>query len=162
MKVIIILFSIFLTYGAIAQSGQGLNQNLPFAVTVQFHSLAVPFHNLKSNFKNIGIGIGTELDYGRKSDFHQRFSLIWYCNQAVGNGLLLQSQAIWRPSIGKNGYGELKAGGGYLLSKSKPTTKGILPLRPLTTNFAISVQPPPYSAAGFQFCGNNSCSLLTL
>ncbi len=44
----------------------------------------------------------------------------------------------------------------------KPTTKGILPLRSLAAIFASQDQPPFYSAAGFQFWGKSSCSLLTL
>ena len=47
----------------------------------------------------------------------QRFSLVWYRNKAVGNGLLLYSQFIWRPDLVNDSFGELKAGLGYLISQ---------------------------------------------
>lgn len=98
------------------QEASKLNQHLPILISIQFHSLAVPFHHLKSNFRNVGVSIGTEVDYGKSSDMHQQISLVWYHNKAVGNGLMLHSQAVWRPYI-EDAFGELKAGIGYNLSR---------------------------------------------
>ncbi len=92
-------------------------RNFPLIITLQFHSFSMPFKNIKSNFSNIGIGIGTEVSYNKKSNGVQQFHLIWYRNKNMGNGLLAYSQAVWRPSIGSNLYTELKLGVGYLLSK---------------------------------------------
>ncbi|MBQ4819876.1 hypothetical protein [Aquimarina sp. MMG016] len=103
------------------QGDSGVNyRDFPLIITLQFHSFSMPFKNIKSNFSNIGIGIGTEVSYNRKSRGVQQFHLIWYRNATMGNGLLAYSQATWRPSLGSNVYTELKLGAGYLLSK-RPT-----------------------------------------
>ncbi|MEL7425507.1 MAG: hypothetical protein AAFN81_21130 [Bacteroidota bacterium] len=117
MRVLLLLILISLSYTTKAQIETAPRQSWPIVVTVQFHAFSVPFRHFKSNFKNIGLGIGTELNYGSNSNFHQRFELIWYRNQAIGNGLLFQSQAIWRPTIGNDAFTEVKLGAGYLLSK---------------------------------------------
>jgi hypothetical protein len=117
MKTVFAIWLSLLTIGVSAQADQRSNMNLPIIISVQFHSISVPFHHMKSNFRNIGIGIGTELDYSNESKFHQRFSLVYYHNKAAGNGWLLQSQALWRPSIGSEGFGELNAGLGYMITK---------------------------------------------
>jgi transposase len=44
----------------------------------------------------------------------------------------------------------------------KPTTKGILRRAPRALTFACRSRQHAYSDAGLQFCGNSSCSLLTL
>ncbi|GAA4273360.1 hypothetical protein U6A24_20610 [Aquimarina gracilis] len=92
-------------------------RNFPLIITLQFHSFSMPFKNIKSNFSNIGIGIGTEVSYNKKSSGVQQLHLLWYRNKNMGNGLMVYSQAVWRPAIGSNGYTELKLGAGYLLSK---------------------------------------------
>ena len=117
MRRILLLVLLFSTLNSKAQSEFGLNERLPIVLTIQFHAMTVPFHNFKANFKNIGIGIGTELNFSKASKFHQSFSVLWYRNQALGNGLLVNTQIVWRPSIGNTGYGELRLGPGYLFSK---------------------------------------------
>lgn len=89
-------------------------RNFPIIVTVQFHNLSLPFQDLGSNFSNVGIGLGTEVSLNGKHNWAQQFSIIWYRNKFVGNGLLLYSQSVWRPTLVGNAYGELKAGAGYL------------------------------------------------
>ena len=91
-------------------------QNFPIIITLQFHSLSIPFKNMKSNFKNFGIGIGTEVSYGNSPRGVQQFNLLWYRNKAVGNGILLSTQAVWRPDFDTQVFGELKTGIGYLMS----------------------------------------------
>lgn len=99
------------------QSERPGTQNFPLVITLEFHSLALPFKDIGSNFSNVGIGIGTELYYGNSPEWAQRFSMVWYRNKHVGNGLLFYSQAIWRPGLHQDSFGELKAGIGYLLAK---------------------------------------------
>ncbi len=89
-------------------------RNFPIVLTVQFHSLSLPFKDLKSNFSNIGIGIGTEVNLNKKDTWVQQVSAVWYRNKAVGNGLLLYTQTSWRPTLFSNAFAEVKAGVGYL------------------------------------------------
>lgn len=101
----------------LAQAGSGKDyRNFPIIVTVQFHGLALPFHDMKSNFSNIGLGLGTEVSLNGNHDWAQQFSVVWYRNKAIGNGLFLYTQSTWRPTIVSNSYTELKAGAGYLIS----------------------------------------------
>lgn len=117
-KHIIIGLLCCILYAGYSQEGSTQNyRDFPLMITLQFHSFSMPFKNFKSNFSNIGIGIGTEVSYNKRSSGVQQFQLIWYRNKNMGNGLLLFSQAVWRPSIGSNSYTELKLGAGYLLSK---------------------------------------------
>jgi hypothetical protein len=69
---------------------------------------------MRSNFSNIGFGLGTELSYNGKSNLVQQVSATWHHNKTVGNGILLYSQAAWRPNIGSGVYTEFKAGAGYM------------------------------------------------
>lgn len=93
--------------------------NFPLIVTVQFHALSLPFKNLKSNFRNVGIGLGTEVSHNGKQNWVTQFGVLWYHNKAVGNGWLLHTQTGWRPTLAGDVYTELKAGVGYLIS-SRP------------------------------------------
>lgn len=88
-------------------------RNFPIVLSVQFHSLSFPFKDLKTNFKNVGLGIGTEIALGSKHNWAQQFQLSWYRNKQAGNGLLIYTQSSWRPTIVSNFYTELKAGFGY-------------------------------------------------
>jgi hypothetical protein len=93
--------------------------NFPVIVTVQFHALSLPFKNLKSNFRNVGIGLGTEVSHNGKQNWVTQLGVLWYHNKAVGNGWLLHTQTAWRPTIAGDAWTELKAGVGYLIS-SRP------------------------------------------
>ena len=117
MKTVFIICLALCTCSVSAQMEQRSNMHLPIIISVQFHSISVPFRHMKSNFRNIGIGIGTEVDYSDVSKFHQRFSVVYCHNKAAGNRWLLQSQAIWRPHFGGEGFGELNAGIGYMITK---------------------------------------------
>lgn len=105
-----------LTFPVLAQSDAHDYTNFPLVVSIQFHCLSLPFRDLKSNFSNIGIGLGTEVSYNGKQNFVQQLSMVWYHNKAVGNGLFFYSQAAWRPTIASDFYSEVKAGAGYLIS----------------------------------------------
>jgi hypothetical protein len=88
-------------------------RNFPVIVTIQFHSLALPFKDLKSNFSNVGLGLGIEVSFNGKQDWVQQFSIALNRNQNIGNGLLFSTQTVWRPTIADHFYGEIKAGAGY-------------------------------------------------
>ncbi len=114
-KLTILLLGVCLAVSVHAQSDtQNGYRNFPIIVMVQFHNLSMPFKDMKSNFSNIGFGLGTELSYNGKSNLVQQFSATWHCNKTVGNGIFFYSQAAWRPTIGSGVYSELKAGAGYM------------------------------------------------
>ena len=96
-------------------------RDFPVVITLQFHSLSMPFKNLGSNFSNIGIGIGTEVSLNGKHNWVQQMTILWYTNKAVGNGIFMYTQNAWRPTIESNGFAEVKAGVGYLFS-FRPST----------------------------------------
>jgi len=109
-----LLFASILSRG---QSPEPKNySDFPLIITIQFHAFALPFRDLKSNFSNVGIGIGTELSFNGKASGAQQIQALWYHNKAMGNGLLLYTQSVWRPYFSSDGYGELKGGVGYLYS----------------------------------------------
>jgi hypothetical protein len=122
MKKLISLAGIF---GMLSLNADGQDKidksyrNFPVIVSVQFHSLTLPFKNLGSNFSNVGIGVGTEISYNGKQNWAQQFSVLWYRNKNLGNGVLLNTQTVWRPTIADNFYAEVKAGLGYNYS-SRP------------------------------------------
>lgn len=113
------MVSCFIAFSVEAQTETARGKtyrNYPIVITIQFHSLALPFRDLKTNFSNIGFGLGTEVSHNGRHNWAQQFSLVWYRNKAVGNGLLLYTQAAWRPTIVSDIYSEVKAGIGYLVS----------------------------------------------
>jgi hypothetical protein len=96
--------------------GEKTYTQFPLILTIQFHSLALPFQQMKSNFSNAGIGVGTELSYNGKQSFVQQVSALWYRNRTVGNGLFFYTQPVWRPTLHSNLYTEIKGGIGYLIA----------------------------------------------
>lgn len=94
-------------------------RNFPLVISLHFHSLSLPFRDLKANFANVGIGLGTEVSLNGDHNWVQQFNLIWYRNQAVGNGLMTYTQTAWRPTITGDVFTELKLGVGYNFS-SRP------------------------------------------
>jgi hypothetical protein len=114
-KITFVFFGLCLAITGLAQSDtQNRYRNFPIMVMVQFHNLSMPFKDMKSNFSNIGFGLGTELSYNGKSNWVQQISATWHRNKTVGNGILFYTQAAWRPTIGSGVYSELKAGAGYM------------------------------------------------
>ena len=97
-----------------AQVDPAGHRDFPLVLSVQFHSLSLPFRHIGSNFKNIGIGVGTEVSLNGKDNWVQQFQLVWFHNKTVGNGILMYTQTAWRPGIGSNGFTEIKAGLGYM------------------------------------------------
>ncbi|TAH20086.1 MAG: hypothetical protein EAZ08_06755 [Cytophagales bacterium] len=104
-----------------AQTDPSDFRNFPLVISLHFHSLSLPFKNLKSNFKNVGIGIGTEITHNGSNNWVQQFNVVWYRNKGIGNGIFFSSQVAWRPHLVGSGNGEIKAGLGYLLA-FHPTT----------------------------------------
>ncbi len=123
MKLKLLLFLIVSCLTQLVNSQNNFSKghrNFPLIVSLQFNSLSMPFKNMKANFSNIGIGIGTEVSHNGNNNWVQQFNVVWYRNKNIGNGLFLYSQAVWRPHITNNFYTELKLGAGYML-KSRPT-----------------------------------------
>ena len=81
-------------------------------VSVQFHSLALPFQDVKSVFSNVGIALGTEYMYNRRGNLIQSFQAGYYRNRYAGDGLFVFTQAGYRPHFGPV-YAEMKAGVGW-------------------------------------------------
>lgn len=115
--VIFIAFSLLLIWvQGFAQSESQKNyRNFPIVLTLQFHTLSMPFKDLKSNFKNIGFGIGTEVSHNGFHNWSQQFDIIWIRNRSMGNGVLFSTQTAWRPMMAGNVYSEIKAGIGYMI-----------------------------------------------
>ncbi|MEJ1240636.1 hypothetical protein WBG78_21005 [Chryseolinea sp. T2] len=88
--------------------------DFPIVVTVSFPALALPFRNLDLNFRNIGIGLGTEISLNSQGTWIQQLQLAWMRNRQVGNQLMAYTQLAWRPDIGENGFGEAKLGAAYV------------------------------------------------
>ncbi len=91
-------------------------RNFPLTITIQFQSFSLPFKNLGSNFKNMGIGIGTEVSHNGDHNWIQELSLFWIRNKSMGNGIYFMTQTAWRPYLGNPFFGELKAGIGFKLA----------------------------------------------
>jgi hypothetical protein len=94
----------------------GNYRNFPVIISIQFHSIAMPFRDLKSNFRNIGVGLGTEVSLNGSHHWVQQLNVIWFRNRNTGNGLLFNTQVSWRPYLISYSYGELKAGFGYQIA----------------------------------------------
>jgi hypothetical protein len=91
-------------------------RNFPLVVSLQFHALSMPFKDLKTNFSNVGIGLGTEIALGSTHDWSQQFNLIYYRNKNAGNGIGFYTQSSWRPTIAWHIYTEAKIGFGAMYS----------------------------------------------
>lgn len=116
--ILYMLISSFLLHGVSAQADfQKDWRNFPIVLSLQFHAISMPFRNLGSNFKNFGLGIGTEVSHNGSQNWVQQFEVVWFKNKASGNGIHLSTQAAWRPGFGSGVYGEVKAGIGYLIAK---------------------------------------------
>lgn len=119
MKKTIIVLTFFVVAAATkAQDSQENGyRNFPILITVQFHALTLPFHDLKTNFSNIGIGIGTEVSLNGADNWAQQFSIGWVRNRQVGNRVMFYTQPLWRPTLASNMYTEIKLGIGYTIAK---------------------------------------------
>ena len=121
--VIITIFLCFLVIlGLRAQgSDQGNHRNFPLIISIEFHSLSLPFKNKKPLFANMGIGLGTEVSHNGNRNWVQQFKVTWYGNKTVGGGILFHTQAVWRPTLFSSAFSEIKLGAGYLYAK-RPST----------------------------------------
>jgi hypothetical protein len=98
---------------ATAQTNSGKTyRNFPIVLSMQFHSLSFPLKDIKTNFKNAGFGIGSEIALGSKHNWAQQFQLSWYRNKQAGDGILIYTQSAWRPTVVSHIYTEVKAGFG--------------------------------------------------
>ena len=112
-KLLIVLF--FISFKAFSQKSEATDRflmNLPFIASVNFQTIATPFHNIKNNSRNLGIKIGTEMTYNKKRDILQSFNIGYYRNRLNGDGLYINSEFIYRPKIVKPVHMEIKLGPG--------------------------------------------------
>ncbi len=132
MRTVIITITLFLlSISGIGAQGldQGNHRNFPLIISIEFHSLSLPFKNKKPLFANVGIGIGTEVSHNGNRNWVQQFKMTWYGNKNVGGGILFHTQAVWRPTLVSGAFSEVKLGAGYLYAKRpkiahRPTQKG--------------------------------------
>jgi hypothetical protein len=116
-RIFLLVTCFFLTASAQSQTEPVKSySNFPLIVTLQFHNFSLPFRDMKTNFSNIGIGVGTEISYNGKQNGVQQLNAVWYRNKAMGNGLLFYTQAVWRPIISTDVYAETRGGVGYMFS----------------------------------------------
>lgn len=88
-------------------------RNFPLIVSLQFQNFALPFHDLSSNFSHVGISVGTELSFNGKQKWAQQIQAGFYLNKEAGNGFFTYTQTVYRPTIFKHFYSEVKAGIGW-------------------------------------------------
>ncbi|MCK6616477.1 MAG: hypothetical protein L6Q51_02420 [Cyclobacteriaceae bacterium] len=113
-QIALFFLGVTLAHQVRSQSEGSHYRSFPIIVSLQFHNLAMPFKDVKSNFTNVGFGLGTELSYNKKGTVVQQFMVSWHHNRTVGNGIMLFSQGVWRPNITFGIFGEVKAGAGYM------------------------------------------------
>jgi hypothetical protein len=102
-------------------SSEQTKRDWPLIVSLQFHSVSMPFKDLKSTFSNVGISLGTEVAFNRRANLLQQVQVGFYRNQNAGNGLAVFTQTAYRPHFGPV-YAEVKAGLGYNFAFHPNTT----------------------------------------
>ena len=112
LKLFVLLVFLWVPLSAVAQDTQDF-RNFPIVVSIQFQSFSMPFQNLKGHFRNLGIGIGTEVSYGGDPNWIQHFDLMWFRNKTMGNGIVISTQSGWRPYLVDPLYSEIKLGAAY-------------------------------------------------
>lgn len=113
-KLIISLLILRCLSDCYAQETHDGYQNFPVVVSLQFHSFSMPFKRIGDHFKNVGIGLGTEISHsGGSQQWAQSIQVVWHRNKTMGNGIQLYTQAIYRPEITNDLFGEIKLGVGY-------------------------------------------------
>ena len=96
-----------------AQDGPQKSLNkLPLIVSISFHAVSTPFKKIQNNFKNVGIRVGTEFQLNGKGNLLQSLQLGYYRNRFTGNGLYLNSEFIYRPSISGDAQLDFRVGPG--------------------------------------------------
>jgi hypothetical protein len=108
---LLILIS-FKAFGLQSGATDSALMKLPIIVSVNFQTIATPFHNLNNNFRNCGIKIGTEIAYNKNGNLLQSFNIGYYRNRLNGDGLYVNSEFIYRPKIYKPIHIEIKLGPG--------------------------------------------------
>ena len=114
--ILVILPVIICKIDGLAQPGNSLSpyRKFPIVTGVQFQNFAMPFRDMGSNFTHPGIYLGSEVYYNQKESLFQQAVLGGYLNREIGNGIFLNTQIGYRPTILQNLYGEVKAGIGVL------------------------------------------------
>ncbi len=74
-------------------------QRLVLTAGFQFHSLGLPFKQVRENFKNLGLSIGTRYQWSKNGALVQDLQLSWLVNRKVGNSWNLYTQLGWQPRL---------------------------------------------------------------
>lgn len=111
--IIAVLFSTRIANAQDNSNSPGDYRNFPILISLQFQNLASPFHDLKGNFSNIGLLVGTEVSFNGKQNWVQQFQTGFFFNKNAGNGLMLLTQTVYRPTVFQHFYPEIKAGIGW-------------------------------------------------
>jgi hypothetical protein len=102
-----------LSTGALAQEIKETRQ-YPIIIGILFQNFAMPLRDLESNFSHTGLSVGSEVRLNRRGTLIQNLQVGAYRNREMGNGLFAISQFVFRPTLTKRVFGELKAGLGGL------------------------------------------------
>ncbi|MBC7889076.1 MAG: hypothetical protein H7Z13_14465 [Ferruginibacter sp.] len=89
-------------------------RNFPIVAGIQFHSFSVPFKDMGAGFSNVGLMLGTEFSFNGRQNWVQGFTIGGYRNKHAGDGAFAFTQTIYRPTIYRNFFAEIKAGVGVL------------------------------------------------
>jgi hypothetical protein len=116
MRFLLFICPSFLFFSPLcAQDGpKKSSNNLPLIVSISFHAVSTPFKKIQNNFKNVGIRIGTEFQLNGKGNLLQSLQLGYYRNRFTGNGLYVNSEFIYRPSITGNTQLDFRVGPGIM------------------------------------------------
>jgi hypothetical protein len=111
-----------LLFGLLLLAKAGLPQNvpdsakrkLPLVLGIQFHTLALPFSDLRSLPDDAGVRAGTEVSLNKRGTLLHAASLSWYHSANTGDALAVLAQAVYRPQIYRKLYAEIRAGAGLM------------------------------------------------
>ncbi|WP_138993412.1 hypothetical protein [Larkinella sp. C7] len=117
----LVLTGLLPVYAQQIPAPESVKRDWPLMVSLQFHSISMPFKDLKSTFSNVGFSLGTEVAYNRRGSLLQQVQLGFYRNRNAGNGLSVFTQTAYRPHFGPV-YAEVKAGLGYHFAFHPNTT----------------------------------------
>jgi hypothetical protein len=93
-----------------------------FEIGAQFHSIALPFSDLKSNFSNPGISAAYEIALNKNKNLIFQTNSSFIFNKNLGNNFQLYPEIIFRPHFFKVMFTELKLGIGWQINFNPANT----------------------------------------
>ncbi len=112
----LLAFTVLLSLTGFSQENEPKREYRKLSILggIQCQNFALPFHDMESNFKHLGLFVGSEISYNQKGTLVQQATLGGYLNREIGNGFYVSTQFVYRQRILKNLHSELKAGLNYL------------------------------------------------